>query len=54
MVFNIYSTFYESFQIKDLRLLSYFLGLQVHQTTRGIIDNQHKDLQDLIACQLNE
>ena len=38
-----------SFQMKDLGLLHYFLGLEVHSTSKGIFLHQHKYATDLIA-----
>jgi len=35
--------------MKDLGLLHYFLGLEVHSTTTGIFLHQHKYIQELIA-----
>ncbi|XXG45960.1 hypothetical protein AAC387_Pa02g0911 [Persea americana] len=35
--------------MKDLGPLHYFLGLEVHQSTKGIVLNQHKYTVDLIA-----
>ena len=34
--------------MKDLGPLNYFLGLEVHQSTKGIVLNQHKYTIDLI------
>uniref|UniRef100_A0A803PH91 Reverse transcriptase Ty1/copia-type domain-containing protein n=1 Tax=Cannabis sativa TaxID=3483 RepID=A0A803PH91_CANSA len=38
-----------TFGLKDLGLLSFFLGIQVFSTTEGIILSQQKYLQDLIC-----
>jgi hypothetical protein len=38
-----------SFHMKDLGLLTYFLGLEVHTDSSGIFLNQHKYTQDLIS-----
>jgi hypothetical protein len=35
--------------MKDLGLLTYFLGLEVHTDPSGIFLNQHKYTQDLIS-----
>ncbi|RVW45799.1 Retrovirus-related Pol polyprotein from transposon RE1 [Vitis vinifera] len=39
----------ESFHMKDLRSLTYFLGLEVHHSPFGISLNQHKYVSDLVA-----
>jgi hypothetical protein len=38
-----------SFHMKDLGLLTYFLGLEVHTDSSSIFLNQHKYTQDLIS-----
>ena len=38
-----------TFHMKDLRQLTYFLGLEVHHRASGIFMNQHKYIQDLIT-----
>ncbi|KAL6321792.1 hypothetical protein AAG906_035485 [Vitis piasezkii] len=38
-----------TFHMKDLRQLTYFLGLEVHHRASGIFVNQHKYIQDLIT-----
>ncbi|XP_059599347.1 uncharacterized mitochondrial protein AtMg00810-like [Vitis vinifera] len=39
----------ESFHMKDLGSLTYFLGLEVHHSLSGISLNQHKYASDLVA-----
>ena len=39
----------ESFHMKDLGSLTYFLGLEVHHSPYGISLNQHKYAGDLVA-----
>ncbi|XP_060183710.1 uncharacterized mitochondrial protein AtMg00810-like [Lycium barbarum] len=39
----------DSFHMKDLGILTYFLGLEVHYDSLGVFLNQHKYTQDLIA-----
>ena len=39
----------ESFHMKDLGSLTYFLGLEVHHSPSGISLNQHKYASDLVA-----
>ena len=39
---------HSTFQMKDLRHLTYFLGLEVHSRDHGLFLNQHKYIQDLI------
>ncbi|PHT99700.1 hypothetical protein BC332_29488 [Capsicum chinense] len=39
----------DSFHMKDLRTLTYFLGLEVHRDSSGVFLNQHKYTQDLIS-----
>lgn len=38
----------DSFHMKDLCHLKYFLGLEAHQSEKGLIPNQHKYAIDLI------
>ncbi|XP_015163234.1 uncharacterized mitochondrial protein AtMg00810-like [Solanum tuberosum] len=38
-----------SFHMKDLGTLTYFLGLEVHNVASGVFLNQHKYIQDLIS-----
>nr|CAN66507.1 hypothetical protein VITISV_034008 [Vitis vinifera] len=40
---------FESFHMKDLGSLTYFLGLEVHHSPSGIFLNQHKYASDLVA-----
>ena len=40
---------HNSFHMKDLGMLTYFLGLEVHTTPSGIFLHQHKYAQDLIT-----
>ncbi|KAF5458886.1 hypothetical protein F2P56_022881 [Juglans regia] len=40
---------FESFHMKDLGSLTYFLGLEVHRSPYGISLNQHKYASDLVA-----
>jgi transposase InsO family protein len=39
----------ESFHMKDLGSLTYFLGLEVHRSSSGIFLNQHKYARDLVV-----
>jgi hypothetical protein len=39
----------ESFHMKDLGSLTYFLGLEVHRSSSGISLNQHKYARDLVV-----
>ena len=39
----------DSFHMKDLGTLTYFLGLEVHRDSSGIFLHQHKYIQDLIT-----
>ncbi|XP_049389655.1 uncharacterized mitochondrial protein AtMg00810-like [Solanum stenotomum] len=39
----------DSFHMKDLGTLTYFLGLEVHNVASGVFLNQHKYNQDLIS-----
>ncbi|KAF3656122.1 Peroxisomal (S)-2-hydroxy-acid oxidase GLO4 [Capsicum annuum] len=41
----------DSFHIKDLGTLTYFLGLEVHRDSSGVFLNQHKHTQDLISLE---
>ncbi|XP_019442241.1 PREDICTED: uncharacterized protein LOC109346955 [Lupinus angustifolius] len=38
-----------SFQMKDLGCLHYFLGLEVHSNSKGVLLHQHKYTEDLIS-----
>ena len=48
MITHLQASLHESFHLKDLGSLTYFLGLEVHQTEKGIILDQHKYAMDLI------
>ena len=50
MIQELQASLNETFHMKDLGPLNYFLSLEVHQSTKGIVLNQHKytvDLTDL-------
>jgi hypothetical protein len=49
LIFQLQERLQSSFHMKDLGLLHYFLGLEVHSTTTGIFLHQHKYIQELIA-----
>ena len=40
------------FAVKDLGTLGYFLGIEVHHTSTGLILRQHKYIQDLLQPQI--
>ena len=48
MISKLQSSLHQSFHMKDLGPLTYFLGLEVHHTKKGIILRQHKYALDLI------
>ena len=48
MIHQLQASLHDSFQMKDLGPLTYFLGLEVHQSAKGIVLNQHKYTLDLI------
>eukprot|EP00268_Persea_americana_P050874 TRINITY_DN5577_c0_g1_i2.p1 TRINITY_DN5577_c0_g1~~TRINITY_DN5577_c0_g1_i2.p1 ORF type:complete len:317 (-),score=19.16 TRINITY_DN5577_c0_g1_i2:294-1244(-) len=48
MITHLQPSLHESFHLKDLGPLTYFLGLEVHQTEKGLILDQHKYAMDLI------
>eukprot|EP00268_Persea_americana_P062675 TRINITY_DN8052_c0_g1_i5.p1 TRINITY_DN8052_c0_g1~~TRINITY_DN8052_c0_g1_i5.p1 ORF type:complete len:143 (-),score=17.89 TRINITY_DN8052_c0_g1_i5:109-477(-) len=48
MISKLQSSLHQSFHMKDLGPLTYFLGLEVHHTEKGIILRQHKYALDLI------
>lgn len=48
MIYQLQASLLDSFQMKDLGPLTYFLGLEVHQSAKGIFLNQHKYTIDLI------
>lgn len=49
MIQHLQASLDESFHMKDLEPLTYFLGLEVHQSEKGLILDQHKYASDLIA-----
>ena len=48
MIQELQASLNETLHMKDLDPLNYFLGLEVHQSTKGIVLNQHKYTIDLI------
>ncbi|XXG72115.1 hypothetical protein AAC387_Pa07g1278 [Persea americana] len=48
MIRELQASLKETFHMKDLGPLNNFLGLEVHQSTKGIVLNQHKYTIDLI------
>lgn len=48
MVFWLQEALNDSFQMKGLGPLTYFLGLEVHKIKEGLLINQQKDAKDLI------
>ena len=48
MINHLQTSLRESFHMKDLGALTYFLGLEVHRSKKGLILNQHKYAMDLI------
>eukprot|EP00268_Persea_americana_P067868 TRINITY_DN9389_c0_g1_i14.p1 TRINITY_DN9389_c0_g1~~TRINITY_DN9389_c0_g1_i14.p1 ORF type:complete len:382 (-),score=56.41 TRINITY_DN9389_c0_g1_i14:482-1627(-) len=48
MIHQLQASLHESFHMKDLGPLNYFLGLEVHQFAKGIVLHQHKYALDLI------
>ena len=48
MIHDLQASLHQTFQMKDLGPLHYFLGLEVHQSPTGIVLNQHKYTVDLI------
>ena len=48
MINNLQASLHESFHMKDLGPLTYFLGLEVHLSEKGLILDQHKYAMDLI------
>ena len=48
MIQALQASLHQTFQMKDLGPLHYFLGLEVHQSPKGIVLNQHKYTIDLI------
>eukprot|EP00268_Persea_americana_P064641 TRINITY_DN8534_c1_g2_i6.p1 TRINITY_DN8534_c1_g2~~TRINITY_DN8534_c1_g2_i6.p1 ORF type:complete len:113 (-),score=0.54 TRINITY_DN8534_c1_g2_i6:1696-2034(-) len=49
MIRKLQTSLQDAFHIKDLGPLTYFLGLKVQQTKKGIFLHQHKYVIDLIA-----
>ena len=39
----------DDFAVKDPNILSYFLGIEVHHTSNGLVLTQHKYIQDLLS-----
>jgi hypothetical protein len=39
-----------AFAVKDLGRLNYFLGVEVHHTSTGLVLTQHKYIHDLLLC----
>lgn len=48
MINHLQSSLHESFNMKDLGPPTYFLGLEVHLSDKGLVLNQHKYTMDLI------
>ena len=48
MITYLQTSLHESFHMKDLGPLTYFLGLEVHQTEKGLVQDQHKYAMDLL------
>ena len=48
LIFKLQNMLHSTLQMKDLRHLTYFLGLKVHSRDHGLFLNQHKYIQDLI------
>ena len=48
MIHQLQASLHDSFHMNDLGPLNYFLGLEVHQSSKGIVLNQHKYTLDLI------
>jgi hypothetical protein len=40
---------WDDFTVKDLDTLNYFLGIEVHHTSQGLIPTQHKYIHDLLS-----
>lgn len=45
---HIKSVLHSAFTIKDLGLIKYYLGLEIHKTDKGIFLHQHKFIHDLL------
>lgn len=48
MIQDLQLSLHHSFHMKDLGPLTYFLGLEVHQSEKGLVLDQHKYTLDLI------
>ena len=48
LISKLQNMLHSTFQIKDLRHLTYFLELEVYSRDHGLFLNQHKNIQDLI------
>lgn len=48
MIRELQASHQQTFQMEDLGLSTYFLGLEVHQTNKEIFLHQHKYITDLI------
>ena len=48
MINELQNSLHQSFHMKDLGPLTYFLGLEVHQSEKGLVLDQHKYTLDLI------
>ena len=48
MITCLQTSLHESFHMKDLGPLTYFLGLEVHQSQKGLVLDQHKYAMDLV------
>lgn len=45
---HIKSVLHSTFTIKDLGLIKYYLGLEIHRTDNGMFFHQHKFIHDLL------
>lgn len=52
MIKHIQDSFHQSFYMKYLEPLTYFLGMEVHHFDKGLILHQHKYTLDLIEMVL--
>ena len=48
-IMKLLTQLWEDFAVKDLGTLSYFLGIEVHHTSNGLVLTQHKYVQDLFS-----